>query len=436
MPSFLEVNSSLDIQQKGDWQSLIQEAESCRQQILRKNGIGNNFLGWVALPGNFMSSGILEQIAATAKEIQENSKVLVAIGIGGSYLGARAVIEALKGYYSDLEILSGAKSGTVVRYAGHHLNGDELMELMDILKTRDFSLNVISKSGTTTEPGLAFRILRNFLNEKYGNQAARRIIATTDQAKGALKKLADAEKYRSFVIPDDVGGRYSVFTPVGLLPIAVAGIDIHELIAGAHEAEQQLTSQSSEANAAILYAALRNYFYRKGLGMEVLISYQAKTSMVGEWWKQLFGESEGKEGKGLWPATAQFTTDLHSLGQWLQEGPRTFFETLIQWESNSDLEIPRDHDNLDGFNFIAGKSLSYVNKMALQGTMEAHRAGGVEMISIQPGTLNARNLGRLLYFFQFSCAVSGYMLGINPFDQPGVEAYKKNMFRLLGKPGA
>ncbi len=397
--------------------------------LLEGNRPGNDFLGWVELPTNYDKEEF-DRIKMAANKIQNESDVLVVIGIGGSYLGARAVIEALSKrfrYIGDLEVL----------FAGNHLSSSELMELLEYIQDKKVSLNVISKSGTTTEPAVAFRFLKKFMEDKYGKiEAADRIYVTTDKEKGALKQLAEDEAYQSFVVPDDVGGRYSVLTAVGLLPIAAAGIDIDALMKGARTAQNEYLV-SDPANNAVRYAIARKILYDNGKDIEILVNYEPKLSYVAEWWKQLFGESEGKDGGGIYPASAGFTTDLHSLGQLIQDGKRNLFETVVNIEKPKyDLTIPTDSEDLDGLNYIAGKTVDYVNTKAIEGTLMAHVDGGVPNLRINIPELNEYNIGKLLYFFMVSCGISGYLNEVNPFDQPGVEAYKSNMFRLLGKPGA
>lgn len=407
--------------------------EAAAKLLESRNGPGNDFLGWLDLPKKY-DRDEFRRIEKAAKKIQQQSDVLVVIGIGGSYLGAKAAIEALS--HSFYNVLPKEKRKTPeIYFAGTNISGTYLRDLLDVIGDRDFSVNVISKSGTTTEPALAFRVFRKKLEEKYGKDGARvRIFATTDKARGALKTLATQEGYETFVVPDDVGGRFSVLTAVGLLPIAVAGIDIAELMAGAADAKQDFKMPFGE-NACYQYAALRNILYRKGLAIEMLINYEPSLHYLAEWWKQLYGESEGKDGKGIFPASADFTTDLHSLGQYIQDGRRHLFETLLEIESPEvDIVLENDADNLDGLNYLTGKTFDYVNKKAAEGTIEAHVDGGVPNLKISIPAATPYHLGYLFFFFEKACAVSGYMLGVNPFDQPGVEAYKKNMFRLLGKP--
>lgn len=396
--------------------------------LMNRDGEGNDFLGWIDRPVDY-DKDEFERIKKASQRIRENSDVLVSIGIGGSYLGIKAVEVACDSYFNS-------KRDTEIIYAGNQLSGEYLVELLDYLKDKDYSLNVISKSGTTTEPAIAFRIIKEALEEKYGKEEAKtRIFATTDKKKGALKELANAEGYESFVVPDDIGGRFSVISAVGLLLLAVAGIDIDEFMAGFADGREKYTNKSIE-NDAIKYAAVRNMLNANGKDIEILLSYEPKLSFVAEWWKQLYGESEGKDGKGLFPASVSNTTDLHSMGQLIQDGVRNVFETVIEVENTSkDITIKEDDKNLDGLNYLAGKTLSYVNKQAMEGTAMAHVEGGVPNIRVKIDEINERNLAELFYFFEIAVGVSGYMLGVNPFNQPGVEDYKKAMFKLLGKPG-
>jgi glucose-6-phosphate isomerase len=411
-----------------------EEIMKCHRELTDRTGKGNDFLGWLDLPVSIDES-MIRRLEQDAERIRKIAEVFVVIGIGGSYLGSRAVIEALSDPFSQL------KSGQVfpqVIYAGENLSEDYHSFLLGLLDQKDYAVAVISKSGTTTEPAVAFRLIKNHLEKKYGKEESRsRIITVTDKSKGALKKMSDIEGYPSYIIPDDVGGRYSVLTPVGLLPIAVAGFDIRALIQGAATMrEEALNSGDCNTNPCALYAAIRNILYRNGKCIEVLVSYEPTMLYFIEWWKQLFGESEGKEGKGIFPAGVTFTADLHSMGQYLQEGIRIIFETVISIVNpRNELIAPTDHENHDGLNFLSGKRMSEINRMAELGTMLAHVDGGVPNLKINIPYLNENTLGQLIYFFEFSCALSGYALGINPFDQPGVEAYKKNMFALLGKPG-
>jgi len=403
-----------------------------RKHLYEGTGKGSDFLGWIDLPGN-TGPELTQKIRNDAAKIRKESDVAVVVGIGGSYLGARAVIEALSGPFDQFD-----QGQTKVLYAGHHLDEDYHRALLEYLQDKAYSIIVISKSGTTTEPAIAFRLLRKQLEEKYGkDEAADRIYAITDARKGALKQLASEQGYASYVIPDDVGGRYSVLTPVGLLPIAVAGLDIEALLSGARDMAAYLRSKEKlQDNPAALYAVLRNLLYKKGRTTEILASYTPALQYMTEWWKQLYGESEGKEGKGIFPAGVNFTTDLHSMGQYIQDGIKNFFETIVTVKENAhSARIPSDPEDLDGLNYLQGKTLGYVNAMASKGTMLAHVDGDVPNLEIEIPALNAYHLGELIYFFEMACALSGYMLGVNPFDQPGVEKYKQNMFALLEKPG-
>mgnify|MGYP003586919586 CR=1 FL=1 len=405
-----------------------------QKHLLEKTGKGNDFLGWVNLPSE-IDENLLSSLETDAIEISKKAEIYVVIGIGGSYLGARAVIEALSHNFAALK--SDRKSPLVI-YAGQNISEDYMADLLEILDKKEYAMTVISKSGTTTEPAVAFRILKNHIEQKYGKaEASKRIIAITDKSKGALKTLADNEGYKTYVVPDDVGGRYSVLTPVGLLPIVVAGFDIRKLVNGAVNMQQHLEKSSSIAqNPAAKYAAVRNALLEKGKTIEILVNYQPNLFYVTEWWKQLYGESEGKNNKGIFPAGVGFTTDLHSLGQYIQEGLRNIFETVLSVEKpHKKIEVPLDSADLDGLNFISGKRIHEVNEMAELGTMLAHVDGGVPNIKISLPEINELTLGELIYFYEFACGLSGYVLDVNPFDQPGVEAYKKNMFALLGKPG-
>ena len=395
-------------------------------------GQGNDFQGWLDLPVNYDKEEFA-RIKIAAEKVKKNSDILVVIGIGGSYLGARAAIEFVKSpLYNNLK-----KDTPDIYFAGNNISTTALTELLSICEGKDISVNVISKSGTTTEPAIAFKVFKSLLVEKYGKVGAReRIFVTTDKARGTLKKFSDDEGYETFVVPDDVGGRYSVLTAVGLLPIAAAGIDIDLLMKGAQMARDEYSVCDLEANPALRYAVLRNIMKRKGKTTEILVGYEPYMLMLNEWWKQLYGESSGKDGKGLFPASVIFSTDLHSLGQYIQDGQRTLFETVISvQDSGAEFIIPNDPANVDGLNFLSGKSLDYVNKTAITATLLAHNDGGVPNILLEVKDRTELSLGYLIYFFEFACAVSGYLLGVNPFDQPGVEAYKKNMFALLGKPG-
>ncbi|MFH1119896.1 MAG: glucose-6-phosphate isomerase [Bacteroidota bacterium] len=404
--------------------------------LLNKTGKGNDFLGWITLPDE-IDEAMLSSIENDAREISAKADIFVVIGIGGSYLGARAVIESMQHNFSVLQDKTMRKAPFVV-YAGNNISEDYLADLIDILDLRDYALTVISKSGTTTEPAIAFRILRRHLEKKYGQAEARkRIIAITDSSKGALKKLAISEGYKTYVVPDDVGGRYSVLTPVGLLPIAVAGFDIRAFVKGALVMKKVVTTAKTiDENPAFKYAAARNALYAAGKPVEIMVNYQPSLLYITEWWKQLFGESEGKQNRGIFPAGVSFTTDLHSMGQYVQEGLRVIFETVLNIDNPKRvLPVPIESDDADGLNFIAGRRIHEVNRQAELGTLLAHIDGQVPNIIVSLPAVNENTIGQLLYFYEFSCALSGYLLDVNPFDQPGVEAYKKNMFALLGKPG-
>jgi len=400
------------------------------QMLDTHTGPGGDFTGWVHLPRDYDKEEFA-RIQAAAKKIQKQSQVLVVIGIGGSYLGARAVIEVIKSNNYNLK----KKDTPDILFAGNGLSTDALLELLELIGDRDFSVNVISKSGTTTEPAVSFRIFKGLLEEKYGKDGAReRIYATTDKARGALKGLADTEGYEEFVVPDDVGGRYSVLTAVGLLPIAVAGVDIEALMAGARQAMDELAAPGLD-NPAWQYAAARHVLYEQGKRIEVLAGYEPRFRFFAEWWKQLYGESEGKDGKGLFPASVEFTADLHSMGQYIQDGERTMFETVVSFAPECEYKIPDDPANVDGLNFLSGKSLAFVAEQAMRGTILAHVDGGVPNVLLELHQISEKSIGYLIYFFEYVCGLSGHLLEVNPFNQPGVEAYKKNMFALLGKPG-
>ena len=417
-------------------QVYAQEAKvmECIATLHNGNGAGNDFLGWLHLPSSITDEELTD-IENTAKSLREKCEVIVAIGIGGSYLGTKAVVEALNNSFDWLQT---ERKNPILLYAGHNIGEDYLYELSQVLKGKQFGIINISKSGTTTEPALAFRLLKKQLEEAVGvEEAKKRIVAITDAKKGALRTLADQEGYKTFVIPDNVGGRFSVLTPVGLLPIAVAGINIRDLVAGAVSMEKA-TDQSVPfaENISALYAATRNELYKSGKKIEILCNFHPKLHYIGEWWKQLYGESEGKDGKGIFPTSVDFTTDLHSMGQWIQEGERSIYESVISVEKpDHEVVIPSDAANLDGLNFLAGKRVDEVNKMAELGTQLAHVDGGVPNIKITLPEVSAYYIGQLFYFFEKACGISGYILGVNPFNQPGVEAYKKNMFALLNKPG-
>ncbi|WP_061811366.1 glucose-6-phosphate isomerase [Rossellomorea vietnamensis] len=400
-----------------------------------QTGAGSDFLGWIDLPVDYDKEEF-SRIQKSAEKIKNDSDILLVIGIGGSYLGARAAIEMLNhSFYNALP--KDKRSTPQVLFVGQNISSTYMRDLMDLLDGKDFSINVISKSGTTTEPALAFRIFRNMLEEKYGVEEARkRIYATTDKSKGALKTLATDEGYETFVVPDDIGGRYSVLTAVGLLPIAVSGVEIETMMNGAAQAREDFSKSELTENAAYQYAAVRNALYNKGKTIEMLINYEPGLQYFAEWWKQLFGESEGKDQKGIYPSSANFSTDLHSLGQYVQEGRRDIFETVIKVsEPRHELKIEKAESDLDGLNYLAGESVDFVNNKAFEGTLLAHTDGGVPNLIVEIPAMDAYTFGYLVYFFEKACAMSGYLLGVNPFDQPGVEAYKVNMFALLGKPG-
>ena len=412
--------------------SLKREALVAFDTLKTRSGLGNDFLGWVDLPLNYDREEFA-RIQDAAARIRNNSQILIVIGIGGSYLGARAAIEFVKSpWYNNLK-----KDTPDIYFAGNNISPTALNELLSICEGRDFSVNCISKSGTTTEPAVAFRVFKKLLVEKYGEDDAReRIFVTTDKARGTLKQFSDKAGYETFVVPDDVGGRFSVLTAVGLLPIAVAGIDIDALMQGARDAREKYSVANADENDCIKYAILRNALYRQGKKTEILVGYEPYMTMINEWWKQLYGESEGKDNKGIFPASVIFSTDLHSLGQYIQDGERNLFETVVcVKEPGAAFEIPYDENNVDGLNFLAGRQLDYVNKTAMLATLLAHNDGGVPNLLLEMADRTEHSVGYMLYFFELACAVSGYTLGVNPFDQPGVESYKKNMFALLGKPG-
>lgn len=429
----IDIKNALGTVTAGDVDALLPEAGEALAKVDNGTGAGNDFLGWTDLPTR-LSESLLDDINATAKSLQDECEVVVAIGIGGSYLGAKAVIEALSDSFAAYRH---EPKSTKVVFAGQNIGEDYLFELMDYLSDKKFGIIVISKSGTTTEPAIAFRLLKEMLERKEGKaKAAKRIVAITDAHRGALRQLATEEGYKTYVIDDNVGGRFSVLTPVGLLPIAVAGYDIKALVGGAAAMEADTKSASYDSNMALLYAAVRNALYRSGKKIEILVNYNPKLHYFGEWWKQLYGESEGKDHKGIFPAAVDNSTDLHSMGQWIQDGERTIFETVLSVEApEHETLIPTDNDNLDGLNYIAGKRVDQVNKMAELGTRIAHVDGGVPNLRITIPALREEYLGQLIYFFEKACGISGYMLGVNPFNQPGVEDYKRNMFALLEKPG-
>lgn len=430
----IKLNTSFagDAASAGNLSAIQSEITAAHRMLHDGTGVGNAFLGWVDLPVNYDK----EEFAAikrAAEKIRKNSEVLIVIGIGGSYLGARAAIEFVKSQRYNLT----AEDSPEIYFAGNSISSSALTELVELCSKKDFSVNVISKSGTTTEPALAFRIFRDLLIKKYGAEGAKeRIFATTDKSKGALRGMADEEGYETFVVPDDVGGRYSVLTAVGLLPIAAAGIDIDALMKGAADAREAYLSDKIDENDCYRYAAIRNILYRSGKKIEMMVSYEPDFTMMCEWFKQLFGESEGKDNKGIFPASAIFSTDLHSLGQYIQQGERSLFETVVVFsQPKRDLVIETTDDNADGLNFLAGRKMSEVNRRAFEGTVLAHTDGGVPNIILELEKMDEYNLGWLIYFLEKACGISGYVLGVNPFDQPGVESYKLNMFALMGKPG-
>ena len=426
---------ALDFLNKEEVNALQPYVDVAHNMLHNKTGLGNDFLGWVDLPNNYDKEEFA-RIKKAAEKIKSDSDVLVVIGIGGSYLGARAAIECL-GHSFRNNLTKEERKTPEIYFAGNNISSTYLMDLLDIIKDKDVSLNVISKSGTTTEPAIAFRVLKEFLENKYGKEeAAKRIYATTDAKKGALKQVSDEEGYETFIIPDDVGGRFSVLTPVGLLPIAVAGIDIDAMMKGANDARLDYSVSDLNKNDCYQYAAVRNILHRKGKDIELLVNYEPSLHFVSEWWKQLYGESEGKDQKGIFPASVDFSTDLHSMGQYVQDGKRILFETVLNVEKpRRVIELKSEEKDLDGLNYLSEKTMDFVNEKAFQGTLLAHTDGQVPNLLINIPTLDEYNFGYLVYFFEKACGISGYLLGVNPFNQPGVEAYKKNMFALLGKPG-
>ena len=430
----LDINKSLGFISKDKLAAYEPQVRACMETLEKGTGLGNDFLGWLHLPSSITKEH-LDDLKATAQVLRENCEVVVVAGIGGSYLGARAVIEAMSNSFLWLQEKK-AGQPTII-FAGHNIGEDYLYELTSFLKDKKFGVINISKSGTTTETALAFRLLKKQCEDQRGKEMARKVIvAVTDAKKGAARVTADKEGYKSFIIPDNVGGRFSVLTPVGLLPIAVAGIDIDQLVEGARKMEEVCANENMMENPAALYAATRNELYQSGKKIEILVNFQPKLHYFMEWWKQLYGESEGKDHKGIYPSSVDFSTDLHSMGQWIQEGERTIYETVVSIETpNHELRVPSDEENLDGLNFLAGKRVDEVNKMAELGTQLAHVDGGVPNMRVSVPKLNEYYLGQLIYFFEKACGISGYLLGVNPFNQPGVEAYKKNMFALLNKPG-
>ena len=428
-------NKALDFFAKEEVDVLQPYVDVAHDMLHNKTGLGNDFLGWVDLPNNYDKEEFA-RIKKAAEKIKSDSDVLVVIGIGGSYLGARAAIECL-GHSFRNNLNKEERKTPEIYFAGNNISSTYLIDLLDVIKDKDVSLNVISKSGTTTEPAIAFRVLKEFLENKYGkDEAAKRIYATTDAKKGALKQVSDEEGYETFVIPDDVGGRFSVLTPVGLLPIAVAGIDIDAIMTGANDGRVDFNNSNLEENDCYQYAVVRNILHKKGKDIELLVNYEPSLHYLSEWWKQLYGESEGKDQKGLFPASVDFSTDLHSMGQYVQDGKRILFETVLNVEKpRRVLNLKEEANDLDGLNYLSGKTLDFVNEKAFQGTLLAHTDGQVPNLLINIPTLDEYNFGYLVYFFEKACGISGYLLGVNPFNQPGVEAYKKNMFALLGKPG-
>ncbi len=418
-----------------EMESMKTLALQAKETLLSRNGAGNDFLGWIDLPVDYDKEEFA-RIQKAAKKIQGDSEVLIVIGIGGSYLGARAAIEFLRHSFYNM-VPKEVRKTPEIYFAGNSISSTYLHDLIELVGDRDFSVNVISKSGTTTEPAIAFRIFKEMLEKKYGKEgAAKRIYATTDKARGALKVLATEEGYETFVVPDDVGGRFSVLTAVGLLPIAVSGADITKLMEGAQDARKDALEKSFEENAPLQYAAVRNILLRKGKTVEVLANYEPCLHFVNEWWKQLYGESEGKDQKGIFPAAVDLTTDLHSMGQFIQDGNRILFETVMELDkSKEEITIGEEPVDLDGLNYLAGKTVDFVNKNAMNGTILAHTDGNVPNLKVVIPAQDEYSLGQLFYFFEFACGISGYLLGVNPFNQPGVESYKKNMFALLGKPG-
>lgn len=431
MPISFDYTNALPFINQSEVDNLSPFVKVAHNMLHEQTGPGSDYLGWVDLPKDYDKEEFA-RIKTAAERIRSNSDALIVIGIGGSYLGARAAIEALSHTFHNQ---MGNK--TQIYFAGQNISATYMTHLLEVIKDKDISVNVISKSGTTTEPAIAFRLFKDYMEQKYGKEEARkRIYATTDRAKGALKTLADKEGYETFVIPDDVGGRYSVLTAVGLLPIATAGLNIDKMMGGAAAAAHKYNNQDLATNESYQYAAVRNALYRKGKSIELLVNYEPSLHYVSEWWKQLFGESEGKDQKGLYPASVDFTTDLHSMGQYVQEGRRDLIETVVLVkEPKVDLTIKEEESDLDGLNYLAGKTLDYVNKNAFKGTVLAHMDGGVPNLIVEMDELDEFTFGEMVYFFEKACGISGLLMGVNPFDQPGVEAYKKNMFALLGKPG-
>ena len=430
-----DYSKACEFVQENEVRCLENFIQSAHDMLHNKTGAGNDFLGWVEHPLNYDKEEFA-RIKKAAEKIKSDSDALIVIGIGGSYLGAKAAIDMLSHSFHNLLPKSKRKAPEIY-FVGNNISSTYIAELLEVIEGKDISVNVISKSGTTTEPAIAFRIFKEYMENKYGKEGAKdRIYATTDKAKGALKKLATEEGYETFVVPDDIGGRFSVLTAVGLLPIAVSGADIDSMMKGALDAYQLYNNKNLNENDCYKYAAVRNALYRKGKTIEIMVNYEPSLHYFTEWWKQLYGESEGKDQKGIFPAGVDFTTDLHSMGQYIQDGLRNIFETVIKVEKpRKNIVIKEDKDNLDGLNFIAGKDIDFVNKKAMEGTLLAHNDGGVPNLVVTVPELNEYYFGSMVYFFEKACGISGYLLGVNPFDQPGVEAYKKNMFALLGKPG-
>lgn len=430
-----DYSKALSFMSEEEIQLMKAAAETAYDQLVNHVGAGSDFHGWIDLPVNYDREEFA-RIKAAAEKIREDSEILLVAGIGGSYLGARAAIDFLRhGFYNNIS--REQRKTPEIYFVGNNMSGQYMNALMDVIGDRDFSVNVISKSGTTTETAISFRIFKKLLEKKYGKEgAAKRIYATTDQARGALKTLADQEGYECFVIPDDIGGRFSVLTAVGLLPIAVSGADIDALMAGAAEQREQALNAEFGQNDAMLYAVVRNLLHRRGKAVEILANYEPSLTMISEWWKQLYGESEGKDGKGILPHSVNLTTDLHSMGQFIQDGSRVMFETVLNVEKpRTELILEAEEDDADGLNYLAGKDMGFVCRSAMEGTILAHLAGGVPVLRVNLPAQDERTLGALFYFFEFAVGISGYMLGVNPFNQPGVESYKANMFALLGKPG-
>lgn len=431
----LDYSKSLSFFSEKEIENMAYQTAIAHDMLHNKKGPGSDYLGWVNLPNEYDKEEF-NRVLKAAENIKRTSDILIIIGIGGSYLGARAAIEALSHPFYNL-LPQEKRKGSQIIFAGNNISSNYLSGIFDIIEGKDISVNVISKSGTTTEPAIAFRIFKEYLEEKYGvDEARKRIFVTTDKEKGALKTLANKEGYETFVIPDNIGGRYSILTSVGLLPIAACGIDIQKIMDGAGDACIDLNNKDINSNPCYKYAAIRNILYRKGKTTEILVNYEPNLHYFSEWWKQLYGESEGKDGKGIFPAAVDFSSDLHSMGQYIQEGLRNIYETVLNIEKPSvDIEIKEDKENIDGLNFLTGKTMDFINKKAFQGTVLAHIDGGVPNLILNVPEINEYYFGYLIYFFEKACGISGYLLGVNPFDQPGVEAYKKNMFALLGKPG-